>query len=159
MLDNSTFSTLFVKSTNSGIDNCSGRRVRRSEKLELSVESWASERICFSDTRSILRRWLNTVFTTRRKSCSSQPRSVTSLRVIRITALCTLGGGLNTPGSTWKRYYTWYQALISTERMPYCLLPGWEAMRRATSCWIIPVQQGMRSLLSSILKKICEEIS
>ena len=39
------------------------------------------------------------------------------------------------------------------------LEPGAAAMRRATSRWIIPVQQGINSLLSSILKKICEEMS
>ena len=36
--------------------------------------------------------------------------AVTALRVIRITALCTLGGGLKTEGSTVKRYSTLYHA-------------------------------------------------
>ena len=70
------------------------------------------------ETRSIFLRWLKTVFTIRRKSCSSQPREETLLRVMRMTADCTLGGGLKTDGSTVKRYSTSYHAWIRTERMP-----------------------------------------
>ena len=77
-----------------------------------ALSSWRRE------TRSILRRWLKTVFTMRRKSCSLQPRESTSLRVMRMTADCTLGGGLKTEGSTVKRYSTSYHAWMSTERMP-----------------------------------------
>ena len=51
------------------------------------------------------------VFTTCLKSFSLQPNSMVSLRVMRITALFTLGGGLNTCSLTVKRYSTWYQAL------------------------------------------------
>lgn len=52
------------------------------------------------------------------KQFSSQPRSVTLLRVMRITALFTFGGGLNTFSSTVKRYSTSYHAWMSTLRIP-----------------------------------------
>lgn len=58
------------------------------------LKSWRKE------TRSILRRWLKTVFTTRLKRASSQSRRSVALRVMRMTALLTLGGGLNTFSST-----------------------------------------------------------
>ena len=87
------------------------------------------------ELRSVLRRWLKVVFTTCLNRRSSHPRSCVSLRLMRMTALFTLGGGLNTFS-------------------PYVLLPGPAAMRSATSFCIMPVQQGIRSLLSSILKKI-----
>ena len=78
---------------------------------------------------------------------------------MRITALFTFGGGLNTPSSTVKRYSTSYQACVITLNMPYALQPGAEAMRCATSRCIMPVQHGMSCRLSIILKKICDEMS
>ena len=49
-----------------------------------------------------------------------------------------------------------YKDLIPccTDKMPYVFEPGPAAIRCATSRCIIPVQQGIRSLYSSILKKI-----
>ena len=74
--------------------------------------------ICLSETRSILRRWLKTVFTTRLKSFSSHPRSVTLFLVMRMTADFTFGGGLKTVSSTVKRYSVSYHACIMTDRIP-----------------------------------------
>ena len=48
--------------------------------------------------------------------------------------------------ATVKRYSTSYQAWMSTDRMPYAFVPGADAIRRATSRCIIPVQQGISSL-------------
>ena len=81
----------------------------------------------------VLRRWLNVVFTMSLNNFSLHPSSVVSLRVIRMTALFTLGGGLNTCSCTVNRYSTLYQACIRILRMPYVLLPGPAAMRSATS--------------------------
>ena len=66
----------------------------------------------------VLRLMLKQVLTTALKSFSSQPRDVRSLRLIRITAERTFGGGVNEPGSTLNRYSMSYQACSSTERMP-----------------------------------------
>ena len=60
----------------------------------------------------VLRRWLNVVFTMSLNNFSLHPSSVVSLRVIRMTALFTLGGGLNTCSCTVNRYSTLYQACI-----------------------------------------------
>ena len=58
------------------------------------------------ELRNVLRRWLNVVFTICLNSFSLHPKSFTSLRVMRITALFTFGGGLNTCSSTVNRYST-----------------------------------------------------
>ena len=75
-----------------------------------------------------------------------------------MTALLTLGGGLKTFSPTVKRYSISYHACNSTERMPYSFDPGGQAIRSATSRWIMPTHSGTRSRCSNTLKKICEEM-
>ena len=150
---------MFVSLTNSSCVSCSGRLVRKSCAKKSASGLFSALNICFRLTRNILRRWLKTVFTSLRNNGQSHPRSVRLLRVILITADLTFGGGLNTSSSTVNRYSVSYHACINTESIPYVLLPGSAAMRNATSRYIMPVQHGMRSLLSSILKNICDEMS
>lgn len=121
--------TLFVKSIYSCTDSCSGRLVKRGSAN--IGESFPN--ICFMPLRIILRRIVKTVLTMRRNSFSSQPSSALLLRVKRMTALFTLGGGLKTFSSTVKRYSTSYHACINTLSTPYDFVPGLAAMRSATS--------------------------
>ena len=152
-----------VSSMNSSTESCSGLcvisgRARKSATpsgwLPPARSALRAAKSGLSEPRIILRRWLKLVFTTRRSRRSSQPQSVRPLRVRRTTALFTFGGGLNTPGSTVKRYSTSYHSCISTLNMPYTLLPGAAARRSATSFCIMPVHTGIRWRYSSILKKI-----
>lgn len=78
-----------VSSTKSSTDNCSGRNVRNRSCVALPFKYFARE------FRSILRRIPNDSFTMRRNRASSHGRVFKPLRLRRITALCTLGGGLN----------------------------------------------------------------
>ncbi len=72
----------------------------------------------FRELRNVLRRWPKAVFTTVLNSFSSQPNVVRLLRVKRITADWTLGGGLKAPEPTVNRYSMSYQAWRNTDRMP-----------------------------------------
>ena len=107
--------TRFVSMTNSSCVSCSGRLVKKSSSLLKLGTS------CFKLTRSILRRWLNTVFTTRRNNCQSQPMEVRELRVMRITADFTFGGGLNTVSSTVNKHSVSYHACSQVQRL--CAAP------------------------------------
>ena len=89
------------------------------------------------ELRSVLRLWLKPVFTTVLNKASSHPSSVRSFLISLITADFTFGGGLNAPSPTVKRYSMSYQACRSTERIPYVLVPGFSAIRSATSFWIM----------------------
>ena len=93
-----THSMAFVSSTNWALVNCSGRKEARGQMPEVADRGGSEggdgprlDNNCFSDTRNILRRWLKTVLTMRLNNCSSQPNCCTSLRTMRMTALCTLG--------------------------------------------------------------------
>ena len=98
--------TRFVSSTNSCTDSCSGRRSKRAS----CVRGQSFPMMGLMELRSVLRRWLKVVFTTCLNRRSSHPSSCVSLRVMRMTALFTLGGGLNTFSWTVKRYSTRYRA-------------------------------------------------
>ena len=73
---------------------------------------------------------------------------------LKTPALLTFGGGLNTCSFTVNKYSTRYHACTNTLKIPYVLFPGSEAILSATSFCIMPVQQGISSLLSNILKNI-----
>src|SRR3712207_2782610 len=98
--------TPFVSSMNSRTDNCSGRLLNNGA----SVKGQSFPKIGFMELRKVFLRWLKVVFTTCLNSFSSHPKSSTPFRVIRITALFTLGGGLNTCSLTVNRYSTLYHA-------------------------------------------------
>lgn len=125
----SAASTWLVSSINSCTDNCSGRLL----KMGSVLNGFSLSKMEEIEFLKVLRRWLNVVFTMSLNNFSLHPSSVVSLRVIRMTALFTLGGGLNTCSCTVNRYSTLYQACIRILRMPYVLLPGPAAMRSATS--------------------------
>ena len=108
--------------------SCSSFQPRRSAFARMSG---------FNELRSVLRRWLNPVFTTVLNRPSSHPSSVRELRTSLMTADLTFGGGLKAPSPTVKRYSMSYHAWRSTESIPYVFVPGFSAIRSATSFWIM----------------------
>ena len=99
-------STRLVNSTNSLTDNCSGRLLN----IGSALSGWLLSKILEMEFRSVFLRWLKVVLTMFLNNFSSHPKFVVSFRVIRMTALFTLGGGLNTCSCTVNRYSTLYQA-------------------------------------------------
>ena len=66
-----------------------------------TVSGQSLPKIGLIELRNVLRRWLKVVFTTCLNSFSSHPSSLVSLRVMRMTALFTFGGGLKTCSNKW----------------------------------------------------------
>src|SRR5690606_1976312 len=91
----------FVKATKSSTDNRSARSSYNGLSLILSFGTTADRAF-----RNVLRLWLKAAFTTRQNSFSSQSSVLRSFLVIFITPESTLGGGLNAPAFTVKRYCT-----------------------------------------------------
>lgn len=150
-----------VRRTNWSTERRSGRSVRRGSmdaRVSAAMAAGMAARRGARELRSVLRRMEKACFTTFLKSAGSQPRSVRSLRVSLRTPLRTLGGGVNTNGSTVNRYSQSYQACSSTDRMPRSRLPGAAQMRSATSFCSMPAATGMRSRWSRTRKNIWLEM-
>ena len=129
-----------VRAMKSSTPRRSGRRSNTGSEVnsprrpasQPSLEAFAAM-TGFRELRRVLRRCPKEVLTMLLNRASSHPRFVLEFRVSLMTADCTFGGGANAPDPTVNRYSMSNHAWRKTDNMPYVLLPGFSAMRSATS--------------------------